>query len=117
METKDNVLVDGKPVSLYTIVNANGMSCDITNYGAKIIRLFAPDRNNNFADVVLAFDTLDEIIEKEELVDDLELVAVITAAIAASMEVTADASEEKVSVGGFVVRSIKRANTNNWQKA
>lgn len=66
METKDNVLVDGKPVSLYTIVNANGMSCDITNYGAKIIRLFAPDRNNNFADVVLAFDTLDEIIEKEE---------------------------------------------------
>jgi aldose 1-epimerase len=66
METKDNILVDGKPVSLYTIVNANGMSCDITNYGAKIIRLFAPDRNNNFADVVLAFDTLDEIIEKEE---------------------------------------------------
>lgn len=66
METKDNVLVDGKPVSLYTIVNANGMSCDITNYGAKIIRLFAPDRNNNFDDVVLAFDTLDEIIEKEE---------------------------------------------------
>lgn len=59
-------IIDGKPVSLYTIVNANGMSCVITNFGAKIIRLFAPDRNNNFEDVVFAFDTLDEIIEKEE---------------------------------------------------
>lgn len=59
-------LINGKPVSLYTIVNANGMSCDITNYGAKIIRLLAPDKNKNFEDVVLAYDTLDEIIEKEE---------------------------------------------------
>lgn len=59
-------LINGKPVSLYTIVNANGLSCDITNYGAKIIRLYAPDRNKKFEDVVLAFDTLDEIIEKEE---------------------------------------------------
>ena len=59
-------LIDGKAVLLYTIANANGMSCDITNYGAKIIRLFAPDRNNKFEDVVLAFDTLDEIVEKDE---------------------------------------------------
>jgi aldose 1-epimerase len=59
-------LIDGKPVSLYTIVNANGMSADITNFGAKIIRLYAPDRNNKFEDVVLAYETLDDIIEKEE---------------------------------------------------
>lgn len=46
---------------------------------------------------------------KEELVDDLELVAVITAAIAAS---------EHVSTDSFMVRSIKRANTKNrWQRA
>lgn len=66
METKDSVIIDGKPVSLYTIVNANGMSCDITNFGAKIIRLYAPDRNKKFDDVVLAFDTLAEVMEKEE---------------------------------------------------
>jgi sodium pump decarboxylase gamma subunit len=41
--------------------------------------------------------------EDEELVDDLELVAVITAAIAAYDEVGTD---------GFVVRSIKRSNRN-----
>lgn len=46
--------------------------------------------------------------EEEEYVDDLELVAVITAAIAAS---------ENTSSDGFVVRSIKKANKKNWQRA
>lgn len=57
--------LNGKPVSLYTLFNKNGMSVDITNYGAKIIRLMAPDKNGKFDDVVLAFDTLEEVIEKE----------------------------------------------------
>ena len=46
-------------------------------------------------------NTIAQIIEKEELSDDLELVAVIAAAIAAS--------EGAASADGFVVRSIKRA--------
>ena len=46
--------------------------------------------------------------EAEELVDDLELVAVITAAVAASMN---------TSVDNLVVRSIKRKSTNKWSKA
>lgn len=52
--------------------------------------------------------TIAQIIEKEELSDDLELVAVISAAIAAS--------EGAASTDGFVVRSIKRAG-NKWQSA
>jgi Galactose mutarotase and related enzymes len=52
-------------ISLYTIANKNGMSADITNYGAKITRLFVPDRNNKLADIVLGFDTLEECQEKE----------------------------------------------------
>jgi len=48
------------------------------------------------------------LAEEEELKDDLELAAVITAAIAAS---------EGVSPSGLVVRSIKRAATGNWKKA
>lgn len=51
-----------------------------------------------------------QIVEtEEELSDDLELVAVISAAIAAS--------EGAVSTDGFVVRSIRRAKTNKWQRA
>lgn len=45
---------------------------------------------------------------KENLVDDLELVAVITAAIAASSDTPAD---------GLVVRSIRRASGNKWKRA
>jgi len=57
--------LNGKPVSLYTLFNKNGMSVDITNYGAKILRLMVADKNGKFDDVVLAFDTLDEVMEKE----------------------------------------------------
>ena len=46
--------------------------------------------------------------EEEELTDDLELVAVITAAIAAS---------ENTSADGLVVRSIKRAPVSKWKRA
>ena len=46
--------------------------------------------------------------EEEELSDDLELVAVITAAIAASAGSSTD---------GFVVRSIRRSNNSKWAKA
>lgn len=55
-----------------------------------------------------ADNTNAQIVENEELSDDLELVAVIAAAIAAS--------EGASSTGGFVVRSIRRAG-NKWQSA
>jgi sodium pump decarboxylase gamma subunit len=47
-------------------------------------------------------------VVEEELADDMELVAVIAAAIAAY---------EGTSTDGFKVRSIKRANTNKWKRA
>ena len=46
----------------------------------------------------------------EELVNDSELVAVITAAIMASMGIDAPAD-------GLFVKSIKRANAKKWQNA
>ena len=54
-------------------------------------------------------NTIAQIVEKEELSDDTELAAVIAAAIAAY--------EGSATTDGFVVRSIKRANTNKWQRA
>lgn len=51
---------------------------------------------------------VEETVEEEDLSDDLELVAVITAAIVAS---------EGTSTDGFVVRSIKRAPGAKWKKA
>lgn len=55
-------------------------------------------------------DTIAQIAQKEEeeYTDDLELVAVIAAAIAAS---------EGVSPDGLVVRSIRKVNKKRWQNA
>lgn len=48
------------------------------------------------------------VVEEENLTDDLELAAVISAAIAAS---------ENTSTDSFVVRSIKKVNRSKWQRA
>ena len=55
--------------------------------------------------------TIANIVEKEEgeLVDDTELVAVISAAIAAY--------EGNASTDGFVVRSIRKSQSKKWQNA
>ncbi len=58
--------------------------------------------------VITDVKTTENINDTEELVDDLELVAVITAAIAASQGTCSD---------GFVVRSIKRRTQNKWKSA
>ena len=51
-------VVDGKPVALYTLRNASGMVCCITNLGAKIAQLLVPDRSGQLGDVVLGYDSL-----------------------------------------------------------
>ena len=65
MTEKDFIEIDGKKVSIYTLANAKGMSVDITNYGAKVLSIMAPDRNGAFDDVVLGFDTFDEYVKQE----------------------------------------------------
>jgi len=51
-------LADGAAVDLYTLRNANGMEARITNYGGIVVSLTAPDKNGQFADVVLGMDSL-----------------------------------------------------------
>jgi aldose 1-epimerase len=54
---------DGREVFLFTLKNAGGISAQITNYGGIVTSLLVPDRNGNFEDVVLGFDTLEEYLE------------------------------------------------------
>lgn len=63
--TSFNKMVGGKQVNLFTLKNSQGMYAQITNYGAKIVSLFAPDADGKLADVVLGFNTLEEWLEKE----------------------------------------------------
>jgi len=54
---------DGKEAHLFTLTNVNGLKATITNYGGIVTKLFVPDRNGNFDDIVLGYETLDEYIK------------------------------------------------------
>ena len=41
---------DGKQNDVYTLKNAQGVEVDILTYGARILRVFVPDRKGKFSD-------------------------------------------------------------------
>jgi galactose mutarotase-like enzyme len=53
-----NEKIDGKQVSLFTLKNRQGMTAQITNYGGRVVSLWVPDRNYDFADVVTGYSSL-----------------------------------------------------------
>ena len=53
--------VDGKAVSLYTLRNAD-LVMQVTNYGARVVSLWAPDRNGKYADVEIGYENIDRYI-------------------------------------------------------
>jgi aldose 1-epimerase len=52
----------GTAVEIYTLRNQHGMEAKIMTYGGVVTRLTAPDRNGQFADVVLGHDTLSDYV-------------------------------------------------------
>lgn len=56
--------IDGKPVSLYTI-QGGGLTAQITNYGARVVSLWAPDKEGRLADVVIGRGTIDAYVNGE----------------------------------------------------
>ncbi|MDP4260970.1 MAG: aldose epimerase family protein [Bacteroidota bacterium] len=53
-----------KPVTEYTITNANGMMVSIINYGGAVARIITPDKSGNMGDVVTGFESLDGFLQK-----------------------------------------------------
>ena len=53
--------VDGKEVSLYTL-RGGDLVMQVTNYGARVISLWVPDRNGNYADVEIGSENIDRYI-------------------------------------------------------
>jgi len=49
---------DGKPVSLYSLTNDNGLCAKIMNYGGILTEMHVPDRDGKLGDVVLGFADL-----------------------------------------------------------
>ena len=46
----------------YTLTNSHGFEVSVTNYGGAITSLKTPDRDGNFGEIVLGFETLDDYV-------------------------------------------------------
>lgn len=53
---------EDRTVSLFTLINDNGMRVKITNYGGIVQKIYIPDKNKNL-DVVLGRDTLEDYFD------------------------------------------------------
>ena len=53
--------VDGKTTELYTLTNGV-LTMQVTNFGARVVTLWVPDRNGAMADIVLGYPTIDQYV-------------------------------------------------------
>ncbi len=56
-------LPDGRPVSVFTLSNANGIEIRAIDYGGIILSIMAPDRDGELGDIVLGYDDLGGYLE------------------------------------------------------
>lgn len=58
--------VDGRPVALYTLADGQGFTVQVTNYGARVVSILAPDRNGAYADVAVGCESIDRYLNEGE---------------------------------------------------
>ena len=67
---KFDTIVNGDTVKLYTLKGDKGMEVCITNYGARIVSLMVPDKNDSLVDVVLGFDNIAQYMDTQNTPTD-----------------------------------------------
>lgn len=58
--------IDGKQVKLFYLRSKGGVQMAVTNYGAKVVALLAPDREGQLADVELGYDKIGQYVNTKE---------------------------------------------------
>lgn len=53
--------IDGKDVSLYTLKNG-ALTMQVTNFGARVVSLWVPDRKGDMEDIVLGYNNINDYI-------------------------------------------------------
>jgi len=56
------LIVDDKKVDLFTLKNKNNLELTVTNFGARVVEMWVPDRDGNFEDIVLGHDHIDKYV-------------------------------------------------------
>ena len=57
---------NGQEIGLITLKNQNGVICQLTNFGARVVSIYTPDKNGNFGDIVVGYGTGKDFVEKKE---------------------------------------------------
>ena len=57
---------DGREVRIFTLTNSNGLRARVTEFGAILVSLEAPDRFGKCADLTLGYDTLEGWLENPD---------------------------------------------------
>jgi len=58
--SKFNTTIDDKKVSLFTLQNTEGTTCQITNFGGRVVSLWVKKKDGKFTDIVLGYDNIDD---------------------------------------------------------
>ena len=58
--------VNGQLTRLYVLKNSHGMEACITNYGARVVSIIAPDRNGKMEDVVCGFPNIKDYMSQKQ---------------------------------------------------
>ncbi len=64
-EENFNSVVDGRQVGLYTLRKGSTV-VQITNFGARVVGLWTPDRNGHYEDVLCGYASLDEYLRNDK---------------------------------------------------
>lgn len=60
-ESDFNTVTDGRQVSLYTLESGD-ITMQVTNFGARVVSLWTPDKNGHYEDIVLGYNNIDNYI-------------------------------------------------------
>lgn len=60
-----DTIYNEKPISLYTLTNKNGLEMQVTNFGARIVTLFTPDKNGKMEDIVLGYENIERYLNNK----------------------------------------------------
>ncbi|MEO1527882.1 MAG: galactose-1-epimerase, partial [Planctomycetota bacterium] len=63
IETSDFGTADGQPITRYSLINSQGHSVDVMNFGATLLEVRVPDRDGVVANVNLCFESLQPYID------------------------------------------------------
>lgn len=60
--TDFETVLNGRAISLYTLRNGHGLVASVTNFGARVVELWVPDRDGKIGDIVLGYNNISKYL-------------------------------------------------------